>query len=80
MPLVKSLSHKFSANEKISEGKGALPYQEVRGVIILFRVFLFSNWYFWGAKSGKVTILHEILAGAGSGMFTLDTNRPLDMD
>ena len=51
-----------------------------RGVIILFRVFLFSNWYFYGTKSGKVTTLHEIFAGVGSGMLTHETNRPLDMD
>ena len=36
--------------------------------------------YFYGTKSGKVTTLHEIFAGVGSGMFTLETNRPLDMD
>ena len=26
------------------------------------------------------TTFHEIFAGVGSGMFTLETNRPLDMD
>ena len=71
MALFVCLPHKFSTNGKTSEGKG---------VIILFRVFLFSNWYFYGTKSGKVTTLHEIFAGVGSGMFTLETNRPLDMD
>ena len=59
--------------EKPQRGRG-------KGVIILFRVFLFSNWYFYGTKSGKVTTLHEIFAGVGSGMLTLETNRPLDMD
>ena len=58
--------------EKSQRGRG-------KGVIILFRVFLFSNWYFYGTKSGKVT-LHEIFTGVGSGMFTLETNRPLDID
>ena len=40
MPLVKRLSHKFSTNEKILEGKGALSYQEVRG--LYFLGFFFS--------------------------------------
>ena len=58
--------------EKSQRGRG-------KGVIILFRVFLFSHWYFYGTKSGKVTTLHEIFPGVGSGMFTLETNRH-DMD
>ena len=31
-------------------------------------------------NQGNLTTLHEIFAGVGSGMFTLETNRPLDMD
>ena len=74
MPSFKSFCHTSSAQvEKSQRGKG-------KGVIILFRVFLFSNLYFYGTKSGKVTTLHEIFAGVGSGMFTLETNRPLDID
>ena len=45
-----------------------------------FSFFQLVFWYFYGTKSGKVTTLHEIFAGVGSGMFTLETNRPLDMD
>ena len=41
---------------------------------MLFRIFLFSKWYFYGTKSGKVTTLHEIFAGVGSGMFILETD------
>ena len=68
MPSVKSFCHTSSAQmEKSQRGRG-------KGVIILFRVFLFYNWYFYG------TTLHEIFAGVGSGMFTLKTNRQLDMD
>ena len=74
MPSVKSFCHTSSAQmEKFQRGRG-------KGVIILFRVFRFSNWYFYGTKSGKVTTLREIFAGVGSGMFILETNRPLDMD
>ena len=74
MPLVKSFCHTSSAQmEKSQRGRG-------KWVIILFRVFLFSNWYFYGTKSGKVTTVHEIFAGVGSGMLTLKANRPLDMD
>ena len=42
MPLVKSFCHTNSAQmKKISEGKGALPYQEVRG-LLYFLGFFFS--------------------------------------
>ena len=44
---VKSFCYTSSAQmEKFQRGRG-------KGVIILFRVFLFSNWYFYGTKSGK---------------------------
>ena len=59
--------------EKSQRGRG-------KGVIILFRVFLFSNWYFYITKSAKVTTLHEIFPGVGSGIFTLETNRPLEIN
>ena len=45
-----------------------------------FSGFFFSPTGIFMVKSGKVTTLHEIFTGVGSGMFTLETNRPLDMD
>ena len=68
MPSVKSFCHTSSAQmEKSQRGRGLL---------------YFSGFFFFptGIKSGKVTTLHEIFAGVGSGMFTLETNRSLDMD
>ena len=50
MPLVKSFSHKFSTNEKMSEGKGALPYQEVRG-LLCFLGFSFSPTGIFGVQN-----------------------------
>ena len=79
MPLVDSLSHKFSTNEKVSEGKEALPYQEVRG-LLYFLGFFFSPTSIFGVqnqgKSQHYMKYFQVLAG----MFTLDTNRPLDVD
>ena len=72
MPSVKSFCHTSSAQlEKSQTGRGLL--YSVSGVF-------FPNWYVYGTKSGKVATLHEIFAGVGSGMFTLETNRSLDMD
>ena len=51
-----------------------------RGRRLSFQGFSFLQQVFLWYKSGKVTTLHEIFAGVGSGMFTLETNRPLDMD
>ena len=53
MPLVKSLSHKFSTNEKTSEGKGALPYQEVRGLLYFLGFFFSPTGIFGVQNQGK---------------------------
>ena len=69
MPSVKSFCHTSSAQmEKSQRGRG-LSY---------FSGFFFSpTSIFMVQNQGK---LHEIFAGVGFGMFTLETNRPLDMD
>ena len=53
MPLVKRLSHKSSTNEKISEGKGALIYQEVKGLLYFLGFFFSSTGIFGVQNQGK---------------------------
>ena len=77
MPLVKFLLHKFSTTENIPEGKGALPYQEV---IILFKVFFSPASIFRVHNQGKSQNYMKYFQALALGVFTLDTNRPLDMD
>ena len=74
MPSVKSFCHTSSAQmEKSQRGRG-LSY---------FSGFFFSPTdIFMVQNQGKSQHynLHEIFAGVGSEMFTLKTNRSLDMD
>ena len=80
MPSVKSLYHTNSAQTKIPEGKGVLPYQEVRG-LLYFLAFFFSPTCIFRVqnqeKSQNYMKYFQVLA---LEVFTLDTNRPLDMD
>ena len=47
MQSVKSFCHTSSAQMKVSwRGRGLFHIKRSEGVIILFRVFLFSSWYF----------------------------------
>ena len=71
MPLVKSFCHTNSAQLKM-----ALPYQEVRG-LLYFLQFFFSPT---GIFRYIIRESHKITQALALKVFTLDTNRPLDMD
>ena len=72
MPLVKSFCHTRSAQMEKLRGEGG--YHTFQGFSFLQLVFLRYK------IRERHTTFHEIFAGVGSGMFTLETNRPLDMD
>ena len=81
MPLVKSFClHKFSTKENIPEGKGAIPYQEIMG-LLYFLGFIFSpTGIFRVHNPGKSQNYMKYFRALALDVFTLDTNRPLDMD
>ena len=82
MPLVKSFCHTNSADqtENIPEGKGALPYQEVRGLLYFLWFFFSPTGIFRVCNQGKSQNYMKYFQELALEVFTLDTNRPLDMD
>ena len=80
MPLVKSFCHTNSAELKISQRGRALPYQEVRGLLYFLWFFFSPTGIFRVCNQGKSQNYMKYFQALALEVFTLDTNRPLDMD
>ena len=64
----------------ISEGKGALPYQEVRGLLYFLWFFFSPTGIFRVRNQRKSQNYMKYFQALALEVFILDTNRPLDMD
>ena len=66
--------------KKFPERKGALPYQEVRWLLYFLGFFFSLTGIFWVQNQGGPKKYMKYFQVLALEVFTLNTNRPLDMD